>query len=169
MKYHDANDTFQFTYRYTQLTLEQADVTFVASEAISEVQITRDGELKEQTMTAKVKALFRGAEVAQGTLRVHGVVANGVLTGRAELNSNLRSIANDLNPIPVKSGQPLNPLQPVNRINGLHSGKKWRVYESNPLGDALGELLDKKLAEQGIRFNSAEEKGVRCRTSEPRT
>ena len=145
MKYHDADDTFQFTYRYTDLRLDQGDITLEAKEAVSEVKMTRAGELREQSMTGKVKLSLRGAQIAEGTIAVRGVVTNGVLTGRCELKSDLIDIAGDLDPVEVpKNGHPLNPLQPVNRIGGVRGGLEWKVHESNPLQDAVFELLKKK-------------------------
>jgi hypothetical protein len=146
MKYLDADDAFQFTYRYSDLKFEQGDVTLAASEVVSEVKMTRAGELREQSMTGKVKLSIRGAEVLDGTIAVRGSVTNGVLTGRCELKSNLLGdIAEDLDPIPVpKNGQPLNPLQPVNRIGGVRGGLSWEVDESNPLQDAVLDLFKKK-------------------------
>jgi hypothetical protein len=153
MKYIDAEDAFQFAYRYTDLKLDQGDVTLAVSEAVSEVKMTRAGELREQSMTGKVKLSLRGAELAEGTITVHGVVTNGVLTGRGELKSNWGNIAGDLDPVPVPAGgQPLNPLQPVNRLGGVRGGLRWEVHESNPLQDAVSGLFKRKLAENGIRL-----------------
>src|SRR5947208_3396232 len=53
MKYLDSEDAFQFTYRYTHLELEQSGITLKVPEAVSEVRMTRSGDLKEQTMTGK--------------------------------------------------------------------------------------------------------------------
>jgi hypothetical protein len=154
MKYHDSNDSFQFTYRYTDLKLEQGDVALTAAEVVSDVWMSRGGELREQSMTGKIKASYRGLDVAEGTIAVRGVVTSGnMLTGRAELKSGLLDIAGDLDPVPVpRGGQPLNPLQPVNRIAGVRGGVEWEVHESNPLQDALSNLLKKKLTEHGIRL-----------------
>ncbi len=156
MKYLDNEDSFLFTYRYTELKLEQSGITLAFSEVVSEVKMTRAGDLKEETITGKAAILFQGLELAQGTIDVRGRVENGVLTGRAELKNNVLSLANlagDLDPVPVKKGLPLNTLQPVNRLGGVHGDRpSWVVHESNPLGDALGQLVQKKLAEQGIRL-----------------
>ena len=160
MKYIDAEDAFQFTYRYSELTLEQADITLTASEAVSEVLMSRAGDLKGQTMTAKVKVLFRGAELAAGTIDVRGVVTDGVLTGRGELKSGPLNAAGDLDPVPVPGGQPLNPLQPVNRLRGVRGGHTWVVHESNPLQDAVADLVRKKVAEFGVRFQERKAKDV---------
>ena len=107
---------------------------------------------------AALKAKYRGAEVTEGTIDVRGVVRDGLLTGAAELKSPLFSAAGDLDPVPVKKGQPLNPLQPVNRLGNVSANQEWVVHESNPLGEALGALLYKKLAERGLRLKEQQEK-----------
>jgi hypothetical protein len=152
MKYLDADDAFHFTYRYTQLEVEQSGIKFVVPEAISEVRMTRAGDLKEQAMTGRAEVWMSGTIVAQGTIDVRGTVTNGVLTGRAEVKNNLLDLAGDLDPVPVPAGMPLNTLQPVNRLGNVRGGQQWRVHESNPLGESLGQLVQKKLAERGLRF-----------------
>lgn len=159
MKYLDAQDAFQFTYHYSNLKLDQADITLVVPEATSEIRMSRTGELKSQTMSGKVEVLLRGAEVAQGTIDIHGTVAGGTLTGRAELKSSLLNLAGHLDPVPVpKGGQPLNPLQPVNRLAHVRGGQEWVVAESNPLQDAVRDLLKKKLGEYGLRLPEQKQK-----------
>ncbi|MBN9120406.1 MAG: hypothetical protein J0I06_14820, partial [Planctomycetes bacterium] len=159
MKYLDGEDAFQFVYHYSELKLDQGDVTLSATEAVSEVKMTRGGELREQSMTGKVKLSLRGAEIAEGTIAVRAVVANGVLTGCGELKSNWGDIAGELDPVPVpKNGQPLNPLQPVNRLGGVRGGQEWVVHESNPLQDAVAGLFRRKLAENGLRLPDQKEK-----------
>lgn len=159
MKYLDAEDAFQFTYHYSNLKLEQSDLTLVMPEAVSEIRMSRAGELKSQTMSGKVEVLFRGAEVAQGTIDVRGTVAGGTLTGRAELKSNWGNLAGDLDLVPVpRGGQPLNPLQPVNRLAHVRGGLSWQVSESNPLQDAVRDLLKKKLGEFGLRLPEQQQK-----------
>jgi hypothetical protein len=151
MKYLDAEDAFQFTYRYTELKLEQAGVTLEVSEAVSDVHITRDSTLKSESLAGKVKVSVLGL-AGQGTVDVRGVVANGLLTGRAELKSDLGTFAGDLDPVPVKRGeQPLNPLQPVNRLH-VRGGMQWAVFESNPLHDAVFDLLQKEVPGVGSLY-----------------
>ncbi|MBP3959816.1 hypothetical protein J8F10_31600 [Gemmata sp. G18] len=157
MKYHDADDAFQFSYRYTQLQLEQGGITLEVPEATSDVRMTRSGDLKEQSLTARVKAVTRGITI-EGTIDVRGEVKNNKLTGRAELKSALLTIASDLEPMEVKQGQPLNPLQPVNRINGVRGGHRWNVHEYNPLQDALGDLIRKQIAKSGISLGAPKPK-----------
>jgi hypothetical protein len=159
MKYLDAEDAFEFTYRYSNLRLDQSDITLVVPEATSVLRMSRAGELQQQTMSGKVEVLLRGAEVAQGTIDIQGAVANGTLTGRAELKSNWGNLVGDLDPVPVpRGGQPLNPLQPVNRLAHVSGGQTWRVDESNPLQDAVTSLLRKKLGEFGLRLPEQKQK-----------
>src|SRR5262245_41879278 len=108
MQYRDADDTFQFTYYYTRLELEQSGLTLKVPEATSEVRLTRSGLLKEQMMSGKVEVWMNGGNVAEGTIDVKGVVTGGTLTGRCELKSTLGNLQGDLDPVPVPvKGQPL--------------------------------------------------------------
>jgi hypothetical protein len=157
MKYHDAEDTFQFTYRYSQLALEQNGIKMLVPDATSDVRMTREGDLKEQTMSGKVEVLVGQAKF-EGTIEVRGVVNNGILTGRGELKSSFIDFAGDIDPVPVQRGQPLNPLQPVNRIANVRGGQQWIVSEYNPLQDALGSLFRKQLAKTHIPLGEAKPK-----------
>ncbi len=153
MKYLDAENAFQFTYHYRNLNLGQSNLTLLVPEGHSEMRITRTGELKSQSMHATVEVRFRGIEFARGTIDIRGQVANGMLTGHAELKSHSFNLAGDLDPVPVpEGGQPLNPLQPVNRLAHVHAGQEWVVSESNPLQEAVTNLLRKKLGEFGLRL-----------------
>ena len=150
MKYLDSEDAFLFTYRYSGLKFEQSGVALEVPDATSEVRMTRAGDLREQTM--KVEVLLGGEKGARGTIDMRGTVTNGVLTGRVEIKSALINLAGDLDPVPVPRGMPLNPMQPVNRIGNVRAGLEWVVHESNPMGDAVGGLIRKKLAEFGLRL-----------------
>lgn len=157
-KYHEADDTFQFTYAYTELTLKQGDITLVVSEAVSSDRMTRSGELKEQTMNARVKVKSPQGEIA-GTIDIRGLVKDGTLNGRATLKSGLMDLEGDLDPVAVPRGsRPLNPMQPVNRLAHVRGGQEWVVNESNPLQDAVRDLLKKKVSEFGIRLPEEKKK-----------
>jgi hypothetical protein len=93
-----------------------------------------------------------GKNLAQGTIEGRGVVTDGTLTGRCDVKSTLGSGSIDLDPVPVpRNGQPLNPLQPVNRLT-VRGGQDWVVHESNPLQTAIGGLFRKKIADYGFRL-----------------
>lgn len=157
MKYLDKDNTFQFTYRYSDLTLAQGGITLRVPDATSDVRMTRDGDLKEQTMKGKIE-VQAGKTKFEGTIDVRGVVTNGVLTGSGEVKSTFGDFGGDLDPVPVKSGQPLNPLQPVNRIANVQGGHRWFVSEYNPLQDALADLIRKQLAKSGLPIGDAKPK-----------
>lgn len=151
-KYHDADDTFQFTYRYTELTLKQSDVTLVVSEAVSDERMTRAGELKEQSMNARVKVKHPKGEMA-GTIEIRGVVKDGKLNAHAALKSDVINLESDLDPVDVPQGsRPLNPMQPVNRLAHIQGGKRWSVDETNPLQTAVMGLVKKQIAGFGFRL-----------------
>ncbi|MCI0704717.1 MAG: hypothetical protein L0241_26980, partial [Planctomycetia bacterium] len=76
----------------------------------------------------------------------------GILSGHGEIKSDFLKLAGKLDPVPVPAGQPLNPLQPVNRLGNVRGGQRWVVHESNPLQDAVMGLFRKKLAEVGLRL-----------------
>jgi hypothetical protein len=152
MKYLDAEDGFLFTYHYTQLEFDQSGIKLVVPEATSEVRMTRSGAFKEETMSGKVE-VRRGEEtIVRGTIDVRGVVADGTLKGRCAVKSTFGNVETDLDPVPVpRTGQPLNPLQPVNRLS-VRGGQDWVVHESNPLEEAVAGLVRKQLATWGVRL-----------------
>jgi hypothetical protein len=153
MQYLDATDEFVFTYRYADLALDQSGVTLKLPEAVSEVRLSRAGHLKAQKMTAKAEALLKGVSIGGGSVSVRATVTDGTLSGRAEIKSTLFNLEGDLDPVPVPAGQPLNPLQPVNRIANVRPGREWTVHESNPLQDAVGNLFRKQLSSvAGLRL-----------------
>lgn len=156
MQYIDAENAFVFTYQYSGLKFEQSGVTLEVPKATSEVRMTRAGDLKAQTMNVQI-ALGESKDVS-GTIDIHGVVSDGVLTGRVEIKSAFLNLAGDLDPVPVPAGLPLNPLQPVNRIANVSGGQRWEVSESNPMQEAVGSLLRKKLAEFGLRLPDEKKK-----------
>jgi hypothetical protein len=156
MQYNDAENAFVFSYRYTGLKFEQSGVTLEVPQATSEVRMTRDGDLKAQTMNVQVS--LGGSKEVGGTIDVRGAVTNGVLTGRVEIKSAFLNLAGDLDPVPVPKGLPLNPLQPVNRIANVTAGQQWQVSESNPMGEAAGSLIRKKLSEFGLRLPEEKKK-----------
>ncbi|MDY3560790.1 hypothetical protein R5W23_002036 [Gemmata sp. JC673] len=158
MKYHDATDEFQFTYRYSKLRLEQGGVALEVPDATSDVRMTRAGDFKEQALSGKLEVVA-GKSRFGGQIDVRGTVSGGTLTGHGSVKSSFGDFEADLEPVPVRQGQPLNPLQPVNRIAGIHGGmRSWVVHEYNPLQDALADLIRKQLAKSGLPLGAAKPK-----------
>jgi len=139
LAYQDADDTFEFTSRYKDLRIEVGPLQLVIPEMTTTTRVTRSGSLREESMTGKLRL---GDIHAEAT--VHGRNESGTFVGRCEIVSPLFNLKSDLAPIPVKDGQALNPLQPVNRIVNIRPGQHWFVHEIDPLGDALKALFREK-------------------------
>jgi hypothetical protein len=77
-----------------------------------------------------------------GSVSVTSHVVDGELRGRVEGTVlDLPLPPTDLPPVPVPSGQVLNPLLPVNRLSGVEPGQRWTIQRVDPLGDSLQQLL----------------------------
>jgi hypothetical protein len=113
--------------------------------------VTRLGSLREQSMIGKMTVAGLSAEA-----RVHGRNENGTFVGQCAIDSPLFQFHRDLEPVPVKNGNALNPLQPVNRIVGIRPGQRWTVQEIDPLGEALAMVFKEKLASHGVRLPERE-------------
>lgn len=148
MKYVDADDTFRFTYTYTDLRFETGGVVLAVPNMTSVVRVTRGGDLREQSVEGKMEATAHGVPV-EASVKIRGTVAGKHLTATCEIQALGLNINKTLAPVPVPGGQPLNPLQPVNRLTGVRPGRRWEVRESNPLNDALGALLRENVGQIG--------------------
>jgi hypothetical protein len=118
--------------------------------------VTRAGDLREQSVTGRMvlQMQLRGEfhTVAEVRVKVDGRVADGLFVGRCELESDFLKVNRALDPVPVPSGQPLNPLQPLNRIANLRPGQRWVVHEIDPLKEAVAALVQEKAGEFGFRL-----------------
>ncbi|HEV3202962.1 MAG TPA: hypothetical protein VGY77_01205 [Gemmataceae bacterium] len=110
----------------------------------SQSRVTREGELRQITAHAKVKEI---------RVQVAGRVAKRRLFTRFDIITPVFPLKFDLPPVPVSHrGNILNPLLPVNRIQGLALGQGWRVPLVDPLEDALKSLTGGTL---DVRFFDA--------------
>lgn len=139
MEYAAADDTFWFRSKYNRLTFDYSHVTIAAPELETAVRVTRDGDLREQTMAGKFEARITGLTLG-ATAAVDARVENGLLVGRAKIvppPAFGRPIDKPLDPTPVPGGQVLNPMMPVNRLRDIQPGRRWVIRESDPLRDSL--------------------------------
>lgn len=150
MKYLEADDTFRFTHDYRQVQLDFAGLVVSIPEMTTVIRVNRAGDLKEQAVEGKLEVRLGPVPLASGKAKIGGVVTNGQLVGRCEVKSSFGDLVSDLDPVPVPSGQPLNPLQPVNRIANLRPGQRWTVHEIDPLGEAIAALVKAQLGKQGM-------------------
>jgi hypothetical protein len=142
MKYLEADDTFRFTTKYKNLRVEVAGMTVVVPELTNTIRVSRAGDLREQTAEGRLELEFGGAKVGEVRVNLEGVVTGGQLITKLDGTADLpvlgrKTLNKTLDPVPVPKGQPLNPMQPVNRIAGVRPGRRWVVHESNPLNDAV--------------------------------
>lgn len=146
MRYVDADDTFRFTHDYKQLKIDGGIATVFIPELQVVVRISRDGDLKEQSATGKLELRVGELALVTATAEMKGVVTDGQLASTLTITSPFEvkgkpfRMNRTLDPVPVPKGQPLNPMQPVNRIAGVTPGRQWVVHESNPLDDAIANL-----------------------------
>lgn len=158
LEYNKANDTFVFKNEYKQLTLEISPVKVVIPALETKDTITRAGDLREQSLLGNIEFYLLGSKFVDGSAKIEGTVINGQLCATCDFRSTLLGdFLETLDPVPVPSGLPLNPLQPLNRLTNLKPGHSWYVQKSSPLEDAIAAVLRKKLVERGIKFKESKE------------
>lgn len=135
--YRDTDDTFEFVSSYKDLKIAVAGIDLGIPEMTTRTRVARSGSLREQSMSATIRL---GEFRAQ--IQVEGRNENGTFVGRCRIDA--MKLDEALAPVPVKDGQALNPLQPVNRITSIRPGQSWFVNEIDPLGDALGAFFKQK-------------------------
>ncbi|VTU02125.1 unnamed protein product [Gemmataceae bacterium] len=151
LKYLDADDTFRFTNEFRNVRVELLGATVVVPELRNVTRITRAGDLREQSADGKLELLLNNAPIASATAKVAGTVENGQLVAACEITSPFGNVSKALDPVPVPRGQPLNPLQPVNRVTNVRPGRRWVVSESDPLGEAVAAFVRAQAAQYGLK------------------
>ncbi|WP_439625307.1 hypothetical protein [Gemmata sp.] len=152
LKYLDADDTFRITNEFRNVRVEVSGLAVVVPELRNVTRITRSGDLREQSADGKLEAYFGTSKFAEATAKVAGTVENGHLVAACEITSPFGNVSQALDPVPVPRGQPLNPLQPVNRVTNVRPGRRWVVSESDPLGEAVGAFVRSQAAQYGLKL-----------------
>jgi hypothetical protein len=158
MIYEEPTDSFQFVNTYSKLQIE-AGTTTVITIAIprltSTVTVSRAGQLRAQSMTGELSVLIGPLELGNAGAEVSGTVSGGELRGRCQLRYPLTAknpnIDRELDPVPVPEGQVLNPLMPVNRLQGIIPGKRWVIRQVDPMKDAVDTLIRELLKDSKVK------------------
>ena len=151
LRYQEADDTFWFDNEYRQLKVPFGTATVYVPVAKTGIRVTRDGDLREQTLTGELElqmdVVGTPRTIASADADVTGIVRDGVLHGHCRIVSSLTApIDKPLDPVPVPAGQVLNPMMPVNRLRGIRPGQRWVIRQVDPLARAMSLAL-KELAQ----------------------
>lgn len=147
----DESDQYTFLAKYSEIKFEIAGFPVRVPTAATEVTVDRAGSLRRQSVSGSGVFSGFGAELT-ASATVTSVVTDGELRGRVqgEVPGLFKLDPTDLPPVPVPSGQVLNPMLPVNRLDGVRPGKRWTIRRVDPLGDSLKQLLTAVLKKNGI-------------------
>ncbi len=158
LKYNQADDTFEFICDYARLELEVSSFKCEIPNLQTKDTITRGGDLRKQMVKGEIKCQSLGFS---GNIKalVQGTVIDGQLHSECNIETPFGNLTEKLDPVPVPTGQPLNPLQPLNRLTNLKPGR-WYVQMSNPLEDAIFKTLFKSLEKIEL-FKTLQKAGVK--------
>jgi hypothetical protein len=138
IKYNPADDTFALEGKaeLTQLFGE------LKAEVLSTYHVTRAGDLQGVNADATLSLPAHGYAV---TGHVECPVRDGFFRpeGRVNLLGQQQELKFD--PVEVSGrGNVLNPLHPVNRIDGLRPGRSWQVSQFNPMAVLASARIEGK-------------------------
>jgi hypothetical protein len=139
--YHRSDDTFELHSGSSKLDLGQAGLfAGQVTNMTGMYRVTRRGELRE-IRTGSSFALHFALFTVQGRMDLRGEVRNDQFApkGVVVFGSTVQDLG--LQPVTLSgSGSILNPLHPVNRIEGLRRGQHWRMPRIDPLEQSLRKL-----------------------------
>ena len=158
LHYREADDLFELNADSDRLEVIGA-LKISARKLHNTLKVNHDGELRGVYTEVEMETpigLFR--------VEVTADVKGGRIVRTCKLESPFVRIEPKLEPVAFRRGSVLNPLHPINRVNGLKPGQRWRIPLVDPFGDALkataAELSGVKLSEQnsetGTQFLNAE-------------
>jgi hypothetical protein len=140
--YRPEDDTFDvhgvFKLWYAEDQKGTADQTI---ESI--YRVTRDGDLR--AIRATVTLAILGATV---TGELTGRIQGGRFAPHLHVTGPSLNLERELDAVEVtRRASVLNPLQPVNRLAGVHRGQRWRTPVVDPLANAISVAVQHKPVE----------------------
>jgi hypothetical protein len=145
MEYLHENDSFRFINTYSKLKFEvagqQLPVSLMVPDLETVIRVSRSGEMLEQNMKGQIEAYMGPLLLGKAATTMRSQVVNGELVGYCKVDSAFFKLDETLTPVPVAGGQVLNPMMPVSRLRDVQPGRRWIVYEVNPLMQALNSML----------------------------
>lgn len=149
LRYVETDDTFWFENVYRELRLNFPislagvdQVAMYVPEAESHIRVTRDGDLREQKLKGTIQFFLGNGrfnlKLGSITAEATGIVQDGVLASQFWIEPSGGSrIEKRLDPVPVPSGQVLNPMMPVSRLRDIQPGRRWVIRKVDPLAQAI--------------------------------
>lgn len=145
MEYVTSDDTFRFINNYSKLKFDiaahQLQISMQVPQLEATVRVTRSGELREQNMFGHLEAYIGPLMLGKATATIYSRVEAGELVGHCKVTSPLINLDDALTPTPVPGGQVMNPMMPLSRLRDVQPGRRWVIYEVNPLTTALNSML----------------------------
>ena len=93
MKYQEADDTFAFTNTYSELRYESAGIVVSVPKLTNVIRVTREGDLREQTVDGQLELFFGALPVGSAEARIVGTVVDGQLVAKAEASYTIAGLA----------------------------------------------------------------------------
>lgn len=109
------------------------------------MRVGRDGHMRAFDSQGRMSFRLRGA-VVSFKANFKGAVQGGLLDADAEFDIvGFQKVEGSFQGLPVRTGTVFNPLQPVDRLEGIEPGRRWRQPVFDPLAEAFRAVLPKLL------------------------
>ena len=149
IRYRDEDDSFELTGNVHDLDLGKG-ISVQVAHMSNVYRVTREGKL----LAVNTEAVLRIAMGVELKVYLDGEVVGSTFRSKLRLESPLGNRTLDLAAVPMANqGSALNPLHPVDRIQGLSLGKSWRMALVDPVHDALANLVPG--AQPGVSYLQA--------------
>jgi hypothetical protein len=151
IRYFEDDDTFEFTTRIKDLSIEapliKTKLVEINSPGVeNSYRLSRDGDLRQVKMTT-LDRLDDREVTSYKSLALFGMTVHANFVGTVVGDKLYRRVTLELpfvgkvepvlEPVPAPEGSVLNPLQPVPKIKNLKPGRRWRMQVMNPMADLI--------------------------------